>query len=160
MTAWNDFFLAQAGASAALAGLLFVGISLNMKRIIAVPALPNVALRALGLFATVFVVSSVLLVPGQTNLAVGIELLVTAAGASIVISWLTYRVLRLSEPQYLGGSELGLVAVLAVSALYLAGASFVLDGVSMGLYLLVLPVIASILLALMDSWVLLIEINR
>ena len=160
MPAWDDFFLAQAGASASLAGLLFVGISLNMKRIIAVPALPNVALRALGLFATVFVVSSVMLVPGQTNLAVGIELLVAVAGSSFVITWLTYQVLRLSEVQYLRGSQAGLVAILTVSGVYLGGALFILDGLGTGVYLLVGPAIASILLALMDSWVLLIEINR
>ena len=160
MSAWDQFFLAEAGASAVLAGLLFVAISLNMSRILTFPALPNVALRALGLFATIFVISSLMLVPGQTSLALGSELLVTASAAAIVNCWLAFEVLRTSEPKYRAGGRAGLAAVSAVSGLYIAAAFFILDGASIGVYLLVGPVLTSILLALMDSWVLLVEINR
>jgi hypothetical protein len=37
---WHDFFVAQVGASAALAGLLFVAISINIKSILEMPWLP------------------------------------------------------------------------------------------------------------------------
>ena len=160
MSEWTEFFLSQVGASASLAGLLFVAMSINMKRIVAIPSLPSAALRALSLFVGDFVVSSVMLIPGQTDLVLGSELLVSAAGVSIVICWLSFRVLRLSEQQYRGGSGLGLAAALGVSSFYVAGATFVLAGASIGPYLLVPPALTSILLAVMDSWVLLVEINR
>ncbi len=160
MSEWTDFFLSQVGASASLAGLLFVAISINMKRIVAIPSLPSAALRALSFFVGVFIVSSVMLIPGQANLVLGSELLATAVGVSFVISWLSFRMIRLSEQQYRGGSGLGLAAALAISSFYVAGASFVLAGASIGPYLLVPPALASILLAVMDSWVLLVEINR
>ena len=48
---WHDFFVAEAGASAALTGLIFVGLSINLDRLInvapaiclarAAPPLPN-----------------------------------------------------------------------------------------------------------------------
>lgn len=40
LAAWQPFFAAQLGAGAALLGLLFVGLSLNLSRILANPPLP------------------------------------------------------------------------------------------------------------------------
>src|SRR5690606_5287999 len=62
---WKDFFGAQLGASATLAGLIFVGVSLNLTRILAAAFLPLRALLALGLLVAILVVASLLLVPGQ-----------------------------------------------------------------------------------------------
>ena len=47
MSGWDSFFAAQVGASAALAGLVFVGISINLTKIIASGYLPNRAQEAL-----------------------------------------------------------------------------------------------------------------
>ena len=41
MENWESFYVAQAGASAALTGLVFVGVSNNMKDIVAAPALAS-----------------------------------------------------------------------------------------------------------------------
>jgi hypothetical protein len=40
---WHDFFLAAAGAAAVLAGLVFVGVSINLQMIMADPCVPIVA---------------------------------------------------------------------------------------------------------------------
>jgi hypothetical protein len=34
MTGWENFFIAEMGASAALVGLIFVGVSINLTRIL------------------------------------------------------------------------------------------------------------------------------
>src|SRR5262249_40130836 len=55
---WTIFFTAQLGAAATLGGLVFVGLSLNLTKILSFPALPNRALLALGVLLGILVVSS------------------------------------------------------------------------------------------------------
>ena len=52
MIGWENFNIAEVGASAALLGLLFVGVSINLARIISLPGLPNRALLALIILLT------------------------------------------------------------------------------------------------------------
>jgi hypothetical protein len=47
MSGWENFFIAEVGASAALTGLIFVGVSINLARILSFPKLPNRALQPL-----------------------------------------------------------------------------------------------------------------
>jgi hypothetical protein len=37
MDQWHDFFLAQAGAAGVLTGLVFVGVSINLQKIVSEP---------------------------------------------------------------------------------------------------------------------------
>jgi hypothetical protein len=41
MTGWESFFVAQVGASAAVAGLVFVGVSINLDKILKYAGLPG-----------------------------------------------------------------------------------------------------------------------
>src|ERR687885_234562 len=66
MSSLETFFLAQVGASAALLGLLFVGASINLDKIMNDPHLPGRVLDALVVLMAVLVVSSLGLVPSQS----------------------------------------------------------------------------------------------
>jgi modulator of FtsH protease len=74
MRGWSDFFAAEVGASAALAGLLFVAVSINLRQILKFPHLPTRALEALATLLCVLVISTFALVPGQTALVHGLEM--------------------------------------------------------------------------------------
>jgi modulator of FtsH protease len=72
---WKDLFVASAGASAALAGLVFVAVSINIDRILKFVGLPERALQAVLLLLSVVLVSIIGLIPGQGRIALGAELL-------------------------------------------------------------------------------------
>jgi len=91
---WTELFLAQAGASAALAGLLFVAISINLDRILKGPSLPGRAGEAIVLLVAVLVVSTLVLVPGQSRTALGTELLVVGLVAWSILVVIHVRALR------------------------------------------------------------------
>jgi peptidoglycan/LPS O-acetylase OafA/YrhL len=86
---WSELFVGVAGASAALAGLLFVAVSINVERIVQFRGLPERALEALVLLLGVLVISIIGLIPGQDHVALGIELLLTGLAAGVAILVLT-----------------------------------------------------------------------
>jgi len=76
MNEWHDFFVATAGASAALTGLIFVGVSINLSRILSTPTLPDRASISMILLLTILMVAILLLVPYKSTITPGIEVLV------------------------------------------------------------------------------------
>src|SRR5580658_2028423 len=63
IAAWGDFFTACAGASAALAGLIFVALSVNIARILQFEHLPARAAAAMGALMLILTVSLAVLAP-------------------------------------------------------------------------------------------------
>ena len=82
---WSDFCVAQVGASAALLGLLFVGVSINLGRILALAGLPDRALLALVLILNVLVTATLMLVPGQPLRLLGAEVLIAGVVAGVAL---------------------------------------------------------------------------
>jgi hypothetical protein len=157
---WSTFFAAQLGASAALAGLLFVGISINMTKILSFPILPNRALQSLILLGNILIASSLQLVPEQPVAFLGAEVLALGCvvwGASTLLS---VRNLRIVYRQYRSSTIFEIVVnQLAVLSYVAAGIVMLFFGLD-GVYLLVPAILVSYLNVLIDAWVLLVEINR
>jgi hypothetical protein len=165
MEEWHDFFLAQAGAAGVLTGLVFVGVSINLQKILSDPSsgLPGRAAEALVLLVAVLTASVLLLVPGQGVKLIGAEVLAIGLGTWVWVvaiqsmrlrSWQTMR-------SDLRGTLMLRVALGQIATLPLVAAGiFVLAGGLGGLYWLVVGMIFSIIVALFDAWVLLVEINR
>jgi hypothetical protein len=165
VNAWHDFFLAQAGAAGVLTGLVFVGVSINLQKILSDPSsgLAGRAVEALILLVAVLVASVLGLVPGQGVGVLGAEVLVVGLAAwgwivaihlPRVREWETMRAdLRVS---FVVRVVVGQVATLA---LVIAGVAMLWVGPG-GLYWLVAGTVFAILGALADAWVLLVEINR
>ncbi len=83
---WHEFAVAVAGATAALLGLLFVATSINVREILSDSRNVHRAISTLVALATPLVIAVLLLIPGQPNTALGIELVVVGllAGALLV----------------------------------------------------------------------------
>lgn len=160
MEAWHDFFVAQVGASAALAGLLFVGVSINLAKILASPSLPSRFLKALVLLAAVLVESSLALLPGQSFTLSGAEFTVAGAVTWLAVGGLQRTVLGQLDRRY-RRSYLAHIVLdeLAVGPLVLAGPAVMQRGGD-GLYWVAPGVIFCYIAAIIEAWVLLIEINR
>jgi hypothetical protein len=157
---WSDFAVAVVGAAAALTGLLFVAVSVNLERILAAAALTNRSGSTLILFVIPLVVGVLVLVPDQSPAALGIELILAGAafGAGL---------LRINRPTNRGAMETRLswlllrfgTSVTISASLVLAGAT-VLVGWGGGLYWIAPAVLVAFLGGLMTVWVLLVEIRR
>lgn len=156
---WSDLFVATAGATAALAGLLFVAVSINLDRIIGEVGLPDRALETVLLLIGALVISIVGLIPGQSAGALGLELLVVSMA-------LTFQVIRLPVVREVAGKQVRAwligrwaIRIAALAPLIIGGASLITTDAG-GLYWIVAGIVFAIAGAVANAWVLLVEILR
>jgi modulator of FtsH protease len=158
---WTDLFVASAGASAALTGLVFVAVSINIERILRYPGLPERALQTILLLLSLVVVSIFALVPGQSLTTLGVELTgasLAYLGAVIFLFRASRRASFASGEEYHPFSQL--VTSMPGALLFLAsGASVMAEGGG-GLYLTLAGLILALVGTVLNAWVLLVEILR
>jgi modulator of FtsH protease len=156
---WTDFAVAVSGAAAALAGLLVVSISINVREIASDRSLPPRAGAALVMLVAPLVAAVCVLIPSQSQDALGMELV----GVGVVVGALltAFSWPRPSPQRTFVSWALGqlLWVVLVVVPLLLAGIGLLADGLG-GLYWLPVTVVAGVIGGLLQAWVLLIEILR
>lgn len=156
---WSDFFVAAAGASAALAGLLFVAVSINIERILKFEGLPERALEALMLLLAVLLVSLVGLIPGQSHGATGAELLFLSLTIAAAVGRLPTTS---SDPSGASQGRIRVRWALRIAALLplVVGGAGVLLEAGGGLYWIAVGVVFCFAAAVASAWVLLVEILR
>ncbi len=155
---WSDFFVASTGASAALAGLLFVAVSINIERILKFEGLPERALEALMLLLAVLLVSLVGLIPGQSHGATGAELLFVSLSIAAAVGRLPTTS---SDPSASQGRirVRWALRIAALLPLVLGGAGVLLEAGG-GLYWIAAGIVFCFAAAVASAWVLLVEILR
>ncbi len=161
MSGWSNFFLGELGAAAALAGLLFVSISVNQTRILALGRTADRGIEALAMLFVIVVVTSLSLIPGQSLRLLGGEIVLLSVASLAALAPLQIGYLRsLAEAHrrrsmvtvWLNRSAIGVIAVGGVMLLW--------RGDGMGLYILPLGILLTFAAVAASAWVLLIEINR
>jgi len=158
--AWSGFFSAEVGASAGLAGLIFVAVSINLAQIVKQKQLVSRSAKALLSLMGVLFCSSLCLIPDLSPLVLGCEL--TALG---VVMWAGTTLSQYGAARknlYVGMKEKFFHFVFTeISAIpfMVAGLSLA-RGSGGGLYWLAAGTVFSLANALFDAWVLLIEIQR
>jgi len=159
-SAWSGFGEAVATAAAALAGLLFIAVSINLKQILEFASLPTRAAQTLIMFVTPLIVALLVITPGQARIALATELMATGLVIGGVQLYLDLTAEKGDEVT-LWRRMIGAVfpAVFSSGCLVLAGATFAAEAGG-GLYWLVPSVLAAIIFGLINVWVLLVEILR
>lgn len=157
--AWSDFFVATAGAAAALAGLLFVAVSINLSQILEYKGLPERALETLTMLLSVLIVSLLSLAPGLSNRTLGIMLLVEGILLSTALVKFQIAV-KPPEGENRSWRASRVSTSLAVGLPILIGALSLMRDDGGGLYWILGGVIAAFIGAVGNAWVLLVEIQR
>jgi modulator of FtsH protease len=157
---WSDFAAGMAGAAAALAGLLFVAVSINIRTILGGRGIANRAAQSLIALTLPVFVSLVLLIPGQTEVALAIELLVISAVVVPSLGWLARPGTRAAEQPRSSWITTTVVPSMVVAGAPVVAAIGLLTESLGGLYWLPAAVALALLGGLVNAWVLLVEILR
>jgi hypothetical protein len=156
--AWSDFAVATAGAAAALTGLLFVALSINLTQVLGSKHTTARAASTLVLLASPVFLSLALLVPWGSATALGVVLVVLGViiGGNLAVM-LPRPIPEVPVPVWFATSVLP-PTVLTAGAL-LAGIGMLVGGLG-GLIWLAPAIAFALFGGLVGAWVLLVEILR
>jgi hypothetical protein len=162
---WESFALAHVGASAALLGLVFVVISINLRDIVGSGPLVHRAGEAVVLLGGVLAAATVVLIPGQRKDVLSAELILLAGGLfAVILSLQRDAVTQPTDPGRPGPPR-GSLAIRRVFGLG-AAVLIALAGITLaaeaggGLYWLPAAILAAYAGSLSNAWILIIEILR
>ncbi len=156
---WHDFFLVVGGAAAALAGLVFVALSLNLDVVMRDATHRYRAIGTLTNFVGIFAVCALALMGGQNHVAIGTEWLLASIGAGAVY---VYGYLRARTA---GGSQttLSLLRTVSGTGLYLAqilGSILLLLDAMAGLYIAGISMVILTAYSVSGAWLLLVGVHH
>jgi hypothetical protein len=160
--AWQTFADISGGAAAALAGLLFVAVSIRIDVIGPSSALRNRAAQTLVLFVSVLFTALFLAIPEQSREALGGELLGLVAVGGVILVFLGRR--ARDEDKAADASRLAVALdattpnAVTLSLLAVAGLLLV-AGLHAGLYVLVAPVVVAFGGGVISTWLLLVRLH-
>ncbi len=173
LSEWSEFFVAAAGACAALGGLIIVAVSVSVTEMIAIPGMASRAGVAVALLALPTVASLAGLIPdislpvfGVIVTLLGAVVLMLALGSLRIL--LRNRRLPLPEAAQIGGAvhssltetlAKGLPGVLATACVSAGGVLLMFD-VAAGVLWLAAGTLVAICAALVAAWVVMVEIRR
>jgi hypothetical protein len=154
---WNNFFVMVGGGAAALAGLIFVAMSINPAIIMGNATHKNRAINMLSGFSAVFMACSFELIGNQNLGALGLEWLVLwLVATAIFIRGYVVAIrsgmssIGLTTPRLAGGTLCYVAEVI--------GAIFLILGHSAGLYIAAIGIVVLFAFLISGAWLLIIGI--
>jgi hypothetical protein len=152
---WNNFFVLVGTGSAALTGLVFVAMSINLKGVVKDATHTYRAINMLCGFTAAFLVGCFALMGDQTNRTLGVEWLAVAALAAAINTNGYIQGFRKTGSRY----ALSLGRIAGGSACYLGqiiGSLVLFFGSSAGIYLAAIAMIANFCFLISGSWLLIV----
>jgi hypothetical protein len=156
---WHDFFVITGGGAAALAGLVFVAMSINLDIVAQTVTHRLRAINMLTGFIAAFMICALALMGGQGHQAVGTEWLVVATAAAVIY---VHNYVRAAKgggnkaelrPDRLAGGVTCYVAEIV-------GAVVLILGFVAGLYVAAVGLILSFALLISGAWLLLVAVHK
>ena len=158
---WKDFFVTAAGASATLVGLVIVAISVNLQRIIEQPQLPSRGGATVAALVLILITSMAELIP-QSGAALAIEISVFGLLVWLIQLWSARQIVV----AYLESRRPLLEAVIGIVIGQIQAVPFIVGGIALfmrlhaGPYWIAWGIIATFILSVVNTWILLVEILR
>lgn len=155
---WHDFFVMVGGAAAALTGLVFVAMSLNLEPIAHDTTHRNRAIGTLIGFSAAFMICAFALMGNQNRLSIGLEWLVISSIAAAIY------ILGYVQARKRGKSSLGLgfYRLVLGTSIYIAeiiGSIMIILGHTAGLYVAAIAMILLLAYTITGAWLLVIGIH-
>jgi hypothetical protein len=159
MEGWENFALISGGAAGALIGLLFVAVSIRVDIIAASRDFSGRAGQTLALFTSVLLVAVLLVIPGQSDRELGIELVLTA-----IVIWAAMILLEREARADATGEGLSELLSHAgtntvTPALILVTGGLLVFHAERGLYMLVPSVLGAMVSGIITAWLLLVRVG-
>jgi hypothetical protein len=155
---WHDFFVMVGGGAAALAGLVFVAMSMNLDVIARDATHRYRAIGTLTGFTAVFVTCALVLMGGQNYQAAGIEWLIVSVIATVIHVNGYMRAINIGRSSV----GLGLNRLVVGTALYTAeviGALMLALGYFAGVYVAAVSMIGLLAFMITGAWLLLMGVH-
>jgi hypothetical protein len=152
---WNNFFVVVGTGSAALTGLVFVAISVNLKDVIRDATHTYRAINMLTGFTSVFILSSFALMAHEKHQTLGLEWFIVAVLAGAINTNGYIHGFSLTGSRY----ALSLFRVAGGSACYLAqivGSAMLFLGFDWGIYVSATGLIVNFYFLVSGSWLLIV----
>jgi modulator of FtsH protease len=160
LESWDSFFVAETAAAAALLGLLFVAISINLKQVLEAGGLTDRALGALLLLLAILILGLLMSMPDQSLAVLGIETIGTCVVTGVIGTILGLRGLRLADKEYSANFFWNVVSFLGVLVVIIIGGALMFSGGEAGFYWIGVGMCLALIKAVSEGWIFLVEINR
>jgi len=157
LDAWSEFHVAMLGATAALAGLVIVAASVNIEKIVVARTLTARLAAAIAGLVLAILTSGIALIPELEVLWFGVLVLLITAGAAV---FQVHAALALRRDPGLGSpvprAALGFLPLIA----YTAAGVLLLAGLPDGLMFAAAGSLLALVVAIVISWIALVEVLR
>lgn len=153
MDQWNNFFVLVGTGSAALTGLVFVAVTINLKAIAKDGTHRYRAMNMLTGFTAAFIISSLALMGHQTHRTLGLEWLVVSLFAAVVNTNGYIQAFKLHSSLY----ALSLFRIIGGTTCYvgqIVGSILLFSGSRYGIYLSAIALIINFYFFISGSWLL------
>jgi hypothetical protein len=150
---WNNFFVLVGTGSAALTGLVFVAVTINLQGVAKDATHKYRAINMLSGFTSVFTISALALMGHQTHRTLGIEWLIVSLFAAVINTNGYFQAFKLQSSRY----ALSVFRMVGGSVCYLGqiiGSLMLLFGSTAGIYIGAIALVVNFYFLVSGSWLL------